>query len=174
MLRSTGDPRIDALIAANPLVGRWLARELNYGQTRWAEVWLAGIMTVFGAVLVAPGDTFDHASFRVIESFVPDEDLVGWISVTVGIARLVAIWYNGSRRRSPLVRVLGSAGGFLFYLALFAGFLPIWPLSTGLIYGVLAIAELHSSGRAARDTSILDSLGLRQRRRDRDRLAPGG
>ncbi|MGA0599022.1 hypothetical protein [Enterovirga sp. CN4-39] len=174
MLRSTGDPYLDALIAGNPAIARYLERELRYGQTRWAEVWLACIMAVFGAVLLAPGDTFGLPSFRIIDDIVR-EDVAGLVGVGTGIIRLIAIWYNGNRRKSPIVRVLGCLSGFFFWLALTIGFVLTYPpLSTGLIYGVLAIAELHSSSRAARDMGILDSLGVRERRRDRERLASGG
>lgn len=171
MAISSGDPQIDRLVAAHPAIGRFLARELAYGQTRWAEIWLASIMAVFGAVLLVAGETFSLPSYRVIGAFV-SEDVAGLIAVSVGCARLAALWYNGSRRRSPIVRALGCAVGFLFYLALTIGFaMTAPPPTTGLIYGVLAIAELHSSGRASRDGSLLDSLGTRRRRRDREQLA---
>lgn len=148
-----------------------LRRELRYGQTRWTEVWLACVMTLFGAVLLFSGDTFSLPSYRVIRAYV-GEDLAGLVAVATGTARLVALWYNGRRRRTPLVRVVGCAIGFLFYTALTVGFvLSAPPLPTGLIYAVLAVAELHSSSRSARDAVAYDSLGVRRRRRGRDRPA---
>lgn len=157
MMRSTGDPALDALIG----------REMRYGQTRWTEVWLAGVMTAFGAVLLSAGETFSLPHYRVIRLYLA-EDVAGGLAMAVGAARLVALWYNGRRRRSPLVRVVGCAGGFLFYLGLAIGFaLAGPPLPTGLVYAVLALAELHASGRSARDAVAYDSLGVRRRRRDR-------
>lgn len=142
-----------------------LTRELRYGQTRWTEVWLACAMTLFGGVLLAEGQTFSLPSYRVIRAFI-DEDTAGLAAVAVGAGRLVALWYNGRRRRSPLVRVAGCALGFLFYTALTVGFLlSAPPLTTGLVFGVLAAAELHASSRSARDAVAYDSLGLRRRRR---------
>lgn len=171
MVRSTGDPALDALIASHPAIGRYLDRETRYAQSRWTEIWLSCIMAVFGAVLLADGETFSLGSYRVVRQFV-SEETAGLIAVAVGAARLVALWYNGSRRRSPLVRIAGCGGGFLFYTALTVGFLmSAPPIPTGIIYGVLAVAELHSSGRASRDASVLDSLGIRQRRRDRGHRA---
>lgn len=143
----------------------------RYGQTRWTEIWLACVMTLFGAVLLSTGETFSLPSYRVIAAFV-GEDAAGSTAIVVGGARLLALWYNGRRRRSPLVRVVGCAGGFLFYTGLTVGFvLSAPPFSTGLVYGVLAIAELHSSARSARDAVAYDSLGVRRRRRARDKLA---
>lgn len=154
-MRSAADPGFDAVLAA----------ELRYRQTRWTEVWLACVMTLYGAVLLSSGETFSLPSYRVIRAFVA-EDTAGALAVLVGSARLAALWHNGRRRRSPLVRVAGCAGGFLFYTALTIGFvLSAPPLPTGLIYGVLAIAELHSSSRSARDAAAYDSLGVRRRRR---------
>ena len=172
MFRSTGDPGLDALIAAHPGLAAFISRELRYGQTRWAEVWLACIMTVFGIGLLLPGETFSMPSYRIIRDVVR-EDVAGWGAATVGTARLVALWYNGSRRRSPIVRLVGCSGGFLFYGALAMGFVVAMPHVNplGLMFFVLAVAELHSSGRSARDVSVLDSLGIRRRRRDDERLA---
>lgn len=172
MLRSTGDPALDALIAAHPALAQFLGRELRYGQTRWAEVWLACIMTVFGIGLLLPGETFGMPSYRVIRDVV-SEDVAGWIAVLVGIMRLAALWYNGSRRRSPIVRLAGCTVGFLFYVALAIGFVTAMPHVNplGLMFFVFATAELHSSSRSARDTSVLDSFGIRSRRRARERLA---
>lgn len=169
--RRTGHARLDAAMAADPVLVAQIEAELRYGQTRWAEVWLACIMTAYGAILLAAGETFSAPSYAVIRSFVSEEN-AGLLAVATGAARLASLWYNGSRKRSPLVRLLGCSAGFLFYTALTAGFLLAGlPLSTGLVYGVLAVAELHSSSRSARDVSVLDSLGLRQRRRGRERLA---
>ncbi|TDR88968.1 hypothetical protein [Enterovirga rhinocerotis] len=168
---STRHGRLDAAMTADPVLAAQIESELRYGQTRWAEVWLACIMTAYGILLLSAGETFSAPRYAVIRSFV-GEETAGTIAVACGCARLAALWYNGARQRSPLVRLLGCSAGFLFYAALTAGFLLAGPpLSTGLIYGVLAVAELHSSSRSARDVSVLDSLGIRARRDERDRLA---
>lgn len=164
MHRSTGDPGLDTLIASHPGLAAFISRELRYGQTRWAEVWLACIMTVFGIGLMIPDETFAMPSYGIIREVVR-EDVAGWIAVATGTARLVALWYNGSRRRSPIVRLIGCSAGFLFYGGLAMGFVLAMPHVNplGLMVFVLALAELHSSGRSARDVSVLDSLGLRRR-----------
>lgn len=171
MAHPTRDLTLDRLILDHPAVGRHIDRELRYGQTRWSEIWLACVMALFGACLLASGDTFSLPSYRIIGAFI-SEDATGAAAVATGAARLAALWYNGRYRRSPIVRVAGCAGGFLFYTALAVGFaLTAPPLPTGLVFAVFASAELHASSRAARDMVALDSLGVRRRRRARERLA---
>lgn len=171
MRPATGDLHLDRLILAHPAVGRHIDRELRYGRTRPTEIWLACVMALFGACLLASGDTFSLPSYRIIGAFLSEES-TGAAAVATGAARLAALWSDGRHRRSPIVRVAGCAGGFLFYTALAAGFaLSAPPLSTGLIYGVLAAAELHASGRAARDAVAFDSFGVRRRRRAREQPA---
>lgn len=152
----TGDPRMDAIIA----------RELRYGATRWAEVWLASIMVAIGYGLLKEGNTFDLPSWRYIAQYV-DEDWCGWISLIAGTARLVALYVNGSRRRSPIVRIVGAVGGYLFFGALALGFwLTPGPTILGsYIFGILSVAELHATGRAARDAFAYDAFGSRARAR---------
>lgn len=156
------DPDIDALIR----------QELRYGQTRWAEVWMAVVMVAVGFVLLAEGDTFSSPSFRVISQFVTEEQSA-WIAIVSGSCRLVALKINGDHTKTPIIRTLGCIAGFLFWSALTLGFwLTAPPYPTGIaVYGVLAVAELHASGRAARDAYAQDSLGTRQRRRERERTA---
>ncbi|KQP34709.1 hypothetical protein ASF27_01760 [Methylobacterium sp. Leaf102] len=75
---------------------------------------------------------------------------------------------NGRRgRETSIIRTIGCIGGFLFWLAIAFGMvLAVPPLSTGIaVYTVLAMAELHASGRAAGDMAAEDSLGIRRRRR---------
>ncbi|MDB5590642.1 hypothetical protein [Enterovirga sp.] len=168
MQNFTAEAHLDRLVRADPAITAHIERELRYGQTRWTEVWLACVMALFGAGLLADGDTFSAPAFRVVRFFV-GEDAAGAAGVAVGAARLGALWRHGGRRRSPLVRVAGCATGFLFYTGLALGFvLAFAAVPTGLICGVLAAAELHASGRSARDAVACDSLGLRQRRRVRD------
>ena len=133
--------------------------ESRYGQTRWAEIWLASVMTAYGAALIGAAKTSHLATDPVVWTVV-GEDAAGLVAVIVGCARLVALWYNGSRQRSPLVRAAGCAAGFLLYAALAVGLLLSAPLlPTGLVYGILAVAELHASSHAARDAVAYDSLG---------------
>ncbi|ACL58428.1 hypothetical protein [Methylobacterium nodulans] len=156
----------------DPVINERIRRAVRYGQTRWAEVWLSLIMVTLGGVLLLPEPTFVGPEWRVIASCVT-ERTAGTISVAVGGARILALWINGRRgRETSLIRTIGCMSGFAFWLATAAGFAAAYPpLSTGIaVYGVLALAELHSSGRAASDMAAEDTFGLRKRRRAGGRL----
>ncbi|MBB2964731.1 terminase large subunit domain-containing protein [Methylobacterium sp. R2-1] len=92
----------------------------------------------------------------------------GALCLFFGMVRLLALWVNGRRgRETSLIRTLGCLGGFAFWLAIALGFLlTAPPITTGVaVYTVLALAELHASGRAASDMAAEDTFGLRARRR---------
>lgn len=155
----------------DPNINERIRRAVRYGQTRWAEVWLSLIMVTFGLVLLWPEPTFVGPQWRVIATFVNERE-AGAIAVAAGACRLLALWINGRRgRETSLVRTIGCLAGFAFWLALAVGFAAAYPPpSTGIaVYGVLALAELHSSGRAASDMAAEDTFGLRERRRGRGR-----
>ncbi len=151
------DPAIDARIR----------RAVRYGQTRWAEIWFSVIMWVVGLTCLMPWPTFVGPQYRIITSYV-SETTAGVIALAVGTARITALYINGRRgRETSFVRTLGCLSGFLFWLAMALGFALAFPplsLSAG-IYSVFAIAELHSSGRAAGDMAAEDTFGFRKRRR---------
>lgn len=156
MRRFTGDLATDALIA----------RHIRYGQTRWAEVWCSCAMLAFGVLLLVPIPTFSVPGYRIIAHYVTETE-AGSIALTVGAARVLALIINGRRgRETSLVRTLGCMGGFAFWLALAIGFAwsaPPLPALALAVCPVLAVAELHSSGRAASDMAAEDTFGLRRR-----------
>lgn len=155
MKRFTGDLAMDAIIA----------REIRFGQTRWAEVWCSFIMLGVGLVLLAPIETFSSPGYRVVSQFVTEVQ-AGSLATVVGLARLTALYINGRRGRpTSSVRMVGCMMGFAFWTAMTIGFalaIPPLPLAIG-VYPVLAFAELHSSRRAAGDMAAENVFGLRKR-----------
>jgi hypothetical protein len=158
-LRSTGDAQLDGIIA----------RQLRYGQTRWMEVLLAGLMAAVGVALLWPGETFKLPSFHVIANLL-SEDVAGWGACIIGAARLQALYINGRRRNTPVVRVFGCLVGAVFWIGWFLGFsatntpmVPLFPMSL-----VMALGEIIAGSRATRDLYAYNSLGLRKGRPPRD------
>lgn len=145
------------------------ARRIRYAQTRWTEVWLALIMTGWGALLLYPDPVLVGAPYQAFARWV-SEPAVGLVLLPVGAMRLVALWINGRRRETPLARLVGCQVGFLVWVAVTAGFAAtVPPLNTALaVYPVLAAAELHSAWRCGSDIIAVDSLRLLARLRRRE------
>ncbi len=151
----------------DPAINERIRRAVRYGQTRWAEIWNALIAVGVGGILLGPTETFSSPQFRMIASVI-DERTAGGLCVFFGTLRLVALWVNGRRgRETSIIRTFGCIGGFFFWLAVSAGMLlAMPPLSTGVaVYAILALSELHASGRAASDMAAEDTFGIRKRRR---------
>lgn len=141
----------------DPAINERIRRAVRYGQTRWAEVWNSVTMVAVGGVLLYPEPTFVGPQWRVIAAMVT-ETTAGSIALAAGAARLII---NGRRgRETSFVRMLGCVGGFFFWLACSIGFvLAVPPLNLGLVlFTILAISELHSSGRAASDMAAEDTF----------------
>jgi hypothetical protein len=151
----------------DPVIDARIRRAVRYGQTRWAEIWFSVIMCVVGITCLLPWQTFVGPQYRIITTFV-NEGQAGAIALACGAARIAALWINGRRgRETSLIRTFGCLGGFIFWAAMAFGFAMAFPplsLSAG-VYIVFAIAELHSSGRAAGDMAAEDTFGFRKRRR---------
>ena len=150
LLRSTGDSELDAFVEF----------EVRYNQTRWTEVWLSCGMCVIGSVFLSNGSTFalSHAYDLLAyysHSVGLNETGLGFILTIVGCLRLIALYINGHRKRTPIVRTIGCSFGFLFWALFFASVLKYnessTAYSTGMVYVVFAVAELHASSRATRD-----------------------
>lgn len=148
LIRSTGDEKLDAFVEF----------EVRYNASRWAEVWLAFQMTMIGVVLLFGGNTFQISpGYNLISSFVT-EQIAGVGAFGTGMARLFALWVNGAKRRSPLIRVAGCIFGVIFWFTLGMGFVLAvargefagWPLVLAWFFASM-IAEIHSSGRSTRD-----------------------
>lgn len=148
-------------------------REMRYAATRRVEIWMSIIMMLTGFAFLIPGETFSLPAYDFVERFVA-EDYAGVLAVFVGGARLVALYYNGARRKTPLVRVVGAVGGFFFWvgivIGIFVSTVGVMPIGFGLaIFPVFALAEIHAASVAAADIVILDSFGQRAAGRKRAR-----
>jgi hypothetical protein len=125
-------------------------------QTRSVEWLLASMMVAWGAGLLLPGDTLSLPQYRLLAAIASEPLWASW-SLSMGAVRMVALYVNGSWRRTPLIRafcaILGMAWwlvlGFMFVAAAEAGN----PFAAGLMwFPVFIIFEGYSVVRGARDS----------------------
>lgn len=125
-------------------------------QTRSVEWLLASMMVAWGVGLMLPGDTMSLPQYRLLGAIAPEYVWAAW-SVSIGGIRVLALYINGSWRRTPLFRVAGASLGMIWWLVL--GFLfkaaadGSGAISAGLLwFPVFIFFEGYSIVRGARDS----------------------
>jgi hypothetical protein len=126
---------------------------------RIAEWLTASIMLIFAATLASPGDvTAEGTAFSFFALFGVSEMVLGCSMGVVGIMRMVALYINGSWRRTPWIRMAGAMLGTALFAFLSVSF--SWPFFSGLratfppmpgIFAVLAIFDIIAAYRAGYD-----------------------
>lgn len=128
---------------------------------RLAEWLTSTVMVVFAIILALPGDTMDGGAFRVLSFWGFNETSLAVPTAMIGGARLMALYVNGSWRRSPLIRTIGAAFGAAMFAFMAVSF--FWPfligvtpaVSTGVgTYGVLALFDIFAAYRSGHDVRI--------------------
>jgi hypothetical protein len=79
-------------------------------QTRSVEWLLASMMVAWGFGLLLPGDTMSLPQHRMLGALAPEFVWAAW-SISIGAVRVLALYINGSWRRTPLFRVAGRQPG---------------------------------------------------------------
>ncbi|MBI5114354.1 MAG: hypothetical protein HZA68_20505 [Rhodovulum sp.] len=123
-------------------------------QTRTVEWMLASLLVAWGLGVLAPGDALTVGGLAALLAWWP-ETAWGAAIATLGAARLVALWINGRRRQTPIVRVAGSFLGAVWWAviwyALWAGTSAGPRPASMSYYPVLIGFELFSIYRGAFD-----------------------
>jgi hypothetical protein len=126
---------------------------------RMAEWLTAAIMLVFAATLAMPGDVIAESPiFAFFDRFGIEEGMLAFSMGAVGAARMMALYINGSWRRTPWVRMVGAMLGAAMFAFLSVSF--TWPFFSGLretfplmpgIFAVLSIFDIIAAYRAGYD-----------------------
>lgn len=112
---------------------------------------LAFIMTGWGGTLLMPGSTFQRPFFQPLAAMAP-ELAWGIIVFLSGIVRLAALFINGSRHETPLVRQICSFVGMIVWSFLTAGALSVeWRSPAIFNYAGLFALEAIMFSYAGRD-----------------------
>lgn len=124
---------------------------------RASEWILSGILVTLGiSVLLMNHDVWSLPPYHGLAALMP-QWLCGALSTAIGLARICALYVNGTRRRSPHLRALGAFLAGFFWLQLTLGLLaaPQWALSAAIVPW-LFVAEVWNVYRAARDARLSD------------------
>lgn len=102
-----------------------------------------------------PGDTMALRSYRLLAVIAPEYVWAAW-SLSIGAIRMIALYINGSWRRTPLIRAVCAMLGLIWWVVL--GFLfnvsaDPGPFPAGLMFyfGFVGF-EGYSIYRGARDS----------------------
>ena len=113
-------------------------------------------MVAWAIGLMLPGDPLSLPQYRLLGELAPEPVWAAW-SLSMGSVRMVALYINGSWRRTPLIRafcsILGmiwwSVLGFMFVASAQAG----QPFAAGLMwFPVFILFEGYSVVRGAQDS----------------------
>lgn len=123
-------------------------------QTRSVEWLLASMMVAWGIGLLLPGNTMLLPQYRLLAEQAPEFVWASW-SLAIGGLRFVALYINGSWRRTPLIRSGCAILGIIWWLMLWVLFMTAntGPMPAGLLwFPVLIGFEGYSAFRSARDS----------------------
>lgn len=145
-------------------VYRGLADHFPARRSEWV---LAGMMVLWGSLLLAPGPIFNQSpAWAMLAAWAP-EAVWGWSAVLIGCFRLLALLINGTfykswyGRWSPHVRGLASFLSCFIWLQLSIGLLAAPYLTTGLaVYPGLLLLDLMNVVAAASDAGKMDKARI--------------
>jgi hypothetical protein len=136
-------------------------------EDRAIEWFAALVMLWFGANMAMPGDMLASPRFRGFQQWAFSEG--AWAAILIGfaLARLVALYVNGRRPKTPYIRVICAVVGFLVYAWIAQGLAAPLTEATAAkswmqlqseigpgwgVYQLLAFFELFSIYRAMKDS----------------------
>ena len=132
--------------------GLWIRITHRFGP-RMTEWFMAAHTIGWGWVLLLSDRIFDQPSWVGFRQIFHDEDVLGWIMVTLGALRFAGLIVNGARKNvTPRIRQWSAGIGCLIWVGISYGYASSGVVSTWLaIYPLFAVAELVNIHRAARD-----------------------
>lgn len=137
------------------------------GHTRAVEYMLTWLLVGWGITVLLPGDVMRGPTTKIFLG-IATEMTWGFIAVSIGGGRLIALVINGAWRRSPLLRFAGASLGLMwwvglgtvYWIAVSRGDPPFPNLS---IYPIFVFFEAYSCFRCGQDAASQDSFGWSSR-----------
>lgn len=126
--------------------------------TRTVEHAFAWIIIVWSYSVLLPEQMLKGAVYRPMLDIMP-EQAWGWIGLTIGVLRVIALLANGHWHPTPELRLVGALWGTMFWIALaycyavaIAAGAPDFPMRRA--FYVLIFCELYSCYRCGQDMTI--------------------
>ena len=132
--------------------GVWIRIQHRFGP-RMMEWFMAFHTIGWGYVLLLPDRLFDQPAWAGFRALFGDENILGWIMVSLGVARLIGLVINGARKDvTPLIRQTSAGIGCMIWAGITYCYASSSIVSTWLaIYPLFAVGELFNIHRAAHD-----------------------
>jgi hypothetical protein len=120
---------------------------------RMMEWFMAFHTLMWGLVLLVADRIFDQPAWSGFRQIFQSEDFLGWIMVSLGLARIAGLIVNGARKNvTPLIRQVSAGIGCLIWVGITYCYASSNVLSTWLaIYPLFVVGELVNIHRAAHD-----------------------
>lgn len=133
-----------------------IVRLPSHFPVRATEWMMAAMKASFGLLLLMPLDMFAQPSFTAMRQMA-HQHAWGTLGFVFGSVHLIALYINGTRRRSPHVRAFCSCVSSLFWLMVCVGFFrsPV-PTTGWAIYPWLVVFSLRNVVSASRDARQSD------------------
>ncbi|MFG1465281.1 hypothetical protein V5F77_20565 [Xanthobacter sp. DSM 24535] len=128
----------------------------HHFRARATEWMLSGVMLLWGALLLRPGQAFSQPAYSELAR-IASEEWWGWICLITGAVRLVALIINGAMRPSPHLRAGLAFLSSYFWFELSLGFLLAGGYGTALaVYPLAFVFDLFNAAMAAGDAGASD------------------
>lgn len=122
---------------------------------RATEWMLAFIKTAWGFVLLLPSDMFHRQTFSAMAQ-IAGQTTWGWIAFCAGLFHMIALFVNGTQRRSPHLRAFCSVIGVLFWFQVSLGFALSGISTAWAVYPTFVMFSVYNVMRAMQDARLSD------------------
>jgi len=115
------------------------------------------VLVGFGISFSLPGETLSVDGYHVLADIGLTDFYLAMFMTILGVLRLVALYINGSWKRTPTIRMYGAIVGAAVFMSFAVGFfLPIvtktMPPNTAWgTYLILALWDIYASYKAGND-----------------------
>lgn len=133
-----------------------LMRIAEHFSERVSEWILSGMLVTWGLqCLHVPAEFWNDPIYAGIAKIMP-KTMFGVVALSLGLGRMVALYINGAKRRTPHARAVGAFLSCFLWMQLTLGLLSAGSALGNSIIPWVFVAEMWNVYRAARDARLAD------------------